>query len=73
MKEVILGADFMKEFYKEHPEFVGIDDGLWCEEHDGVESFYHDKNQSFRGMAGKDCPTKHHWHCEQCNKLTQIG
>ena len=41
----------------------------WCQEHDGAESYYHRDNECVTDI----CPKKHHYHCEQCGLLTQIG
>ena len=43
----------------------------WCEEHDGAKAYYHPDNYLKRPTAS--CPKKHHYHCEQCGKLKQIG
>lgn len=42
----------------------------WCRCNDAHEgSFYHEDDD----MTLEWCVRKHHWHCRNCHKLTQIG
>lgn len=52
-----------------YKEWFENDIDNWCQDHDGMESYLHNDGEK----PAKICPDKHHWHCEQCNKLTQIG
>lgn len=54
---------------KEYKAWFDADIQNWCQEHDGLECYFHNDNEQPQAI----CPTKHHYHCEQCNKLTQIG
>lgn len=42
------------------------EDDIWCECEDETESYFVDNGQD------KEIG-KHHWRCEECDKVTQIG
>lgn len=69
MEIVTLSDDFMADFYKEHPEFVGVMDSVdWCE----CEGL--DENPTFyENNKHKNCVEKHHYHCSTCGKISQVG
>lgn len=50
---------------KEH-EFQENARNIWCECEDEPESYFVDNGEN------EEC-YKHHWRCEECDKITQIG
>lgn len=81
MQPIQLGADFMEEFYKEHPEYkntIAQMEGMWCECESESEPIFHDDNYNgvdvvIKSVGRENCVQKHHYHCGWCLKLSQIG
>ncbi len=70
--EVIVVEEPWKAFNmseKEYMTWMAEGEKDWCHEHDGAESYYHKDGEQPMPI----CPHKHHYHCEQCGLLTQIG
>lgn len=69
METVQLSPEFMEEFYKENPEFKDMDMTGWCECEEQGNAIFHDDHSVF----WQNCVDKHHYHCNNCKGLIQIG